>query len=92
MTRDDAAAEERMRQILQEDLEDLRTVLRLRFGVIPDDVEAGLRTLRDIEQTSRFVLVAANVPDLDALRAEIASDIPAFRILSEAFERRPAGG
>ena len=83
--------DERRRQILREDLEDLRAVLTLRFGAIPDDIEAKLRDLRDIEQTNRLVLVAANAPDLDALRREFSSEIPAFRILSGSFEQRPQG-
>jgi hypothetical protein len=81
--------EERRRQILREDLEDLRAVLTLRFGAIPDDIEQKLARLQDIEQTNRLVLVAANAPDMDTLRREFASEIPAFRILSGSFEQRP---
>jgi hypothetical protein len=86
---DDASLTARKRQILREDVVDLRAVLVMRFGGIPDDVEADLLALEDIERTNRLVLVAANAPDLDAFRAEIHSDIPAFRILSESFEQRP---
>ncbi len=87
----EAVAEERRRQILREDLADLRAVLMLRFGAIPDDIEARLQTLQDIEHTNRLVLVAANAPDLVALRGEFASDIPAFRILSGSFEPGSTG-
>lgn len=90
---DDGALEERKRAMLEADREDLRAVLLLRFGGVPDDVEAKIMALSDIEQTSRLVLVAANAPDLQSFRAEISSEIPAFRILSEAFEpkRSPNG-
>ncbi len=82
--------EQRKSRILREDLEDLQAVLVMRFGSIPDDIEARLLQIQDIEQTNRLVLVAANARDLDAFRSEISSDIPAFRILSESFERRHA--
>ncbi|MDA8346308.1 MAG: hypothetical protein M0Z66_12620 [Thermaerobacter sp.] len=84
--RDDGALDERKLQLLQADREDLRTVLLMRFGGVPADVEEKIMALQDIEQTNRLVLVAANAPDLQALRSEISSEIPAFRILSEAFE------
>ncbi len=87
----DAEIEQRKRKILEADREDLRAVLLLRFGSIPDDVEARIAKLGDIEQTNRLVLVAANAADLEAFRSEISSEIPAFRILSEAFEpKRPS--
>ncbi len=86
MADQEAAREERRRQILRQDLEDLREVLRLRFGAIPDDIESLLLRLEDIEQTNRLVLVAANAPDLAAFRGEIASDMPAFRVLSPSWQ------
>jgi hypothetical protein len=79
---------QRTRLLLEADRADLRTILLMRFGALPQEIEEKIMALRDIEQTNRLVLVAANAPDMEAFHAEIASETPAFRILSQAFEPR----
>ena len=78
----------REQDLLAVDREDLREIVRLRFGGVPADVEEGIAKLQDISESSRLVLIAANAPDLESFRKELFAKIPAFRIMSDAFETR----
>jgi hypothetical protein len=42
-----------------------------RFGVVPTDVSATLRTIMDVERLEQLVRLLARCPDLDAVRREL---------------------
>ena len=63
-----------------EDLRDLMEVLGRRFGPLPDDLTAAIRSLTDVQQINRLVLVAANAADLGAFARELTHGSRAFRL------------
>lgn len=64
----------------REDVDDLLEVLARRFGPPSRDLVAAVRALTDVQQIDRLILVAANAPDLDVFRQEMAYGSRAFRV------------
>ncbi|MCL6454991.1 MAG: hypothetical protein K6T78_15390 [Alicyclobacillus sp.] len=70
---------------LEIDRADVIAVLTMRFGSIPPEVEQQIATMTDASRLERLVLVAANVPDFAAFRAELCEEGPVFRMVGESF-------
>lgn len=74
------------RAFLHGDREDLLAVLTLRFGAVPEPVQARIATCDDATTLERLILVAANVPDWDAFLCDLSAGPQAFRLVGASYE------
>lgn len=74
---------------LQSDREDLLTVLTLRFGSIPESVQARIAACDDAATLERWILVAANVPDWGSFLNDLDAGPQAFKLVGARYEPNP---
>lgn len=67
-------AEAREKWRVQYVVEYILAALEARFGTFPDDVKAGVETIRSIAKLNHLHRVAATCPDLAAFAAELSAD------------------
>lgn len=71
---------------LRGDREDLLTVLALRFGAVPESVQALIVACDDAATLERLILVAANVPDWGSFVRELDAGPHAFKLVGASYE------
>lgn len=71
---------------LRGDREDLLAVLTLRFGAVPESVQARITACDDSATLERWILVAANVPDWDSFLSDFDAGPQAFKLVGASYE------
>lgn len=84
-----AASDETRRAFLHSDREDLLAVLTLRFGSVPESVQARIAACDDAATLERWILVAANVPDWVTFLHDLDAGPNAFRLVGASYEPTP---
>lgn len=70
---------------LRQDREDLREILTMRFGDIPEDVNTQIEHITDLNQLQRLILVACNSLDLRVFTEELGEPDQSFKLTGERF-------
>lgn len=84
------ASDETRRAILRSDREDLLAVLALRFGTVPESVQARIAACDNSATLERWILVAANVPDWVSFLNDVEAGPHAFKVVGASYEPLPA--
>jgi hypothetical protein len=84
-----AMSDETRRAFLSSDREDLLAVLSLRFGSVPQSVQARIAACDDAAALERWILVAANVPDWASFLSDLDAGSQAFRLVGVRYEPNP---
>lgn len=71
---------------LQSDREDLLEVLALRFGAVPESVQARIAACDNAESLERWILVAANAPDWTSFLTDFDAGQGAFKLVGTNYE------
>ncbi len=82
-------SDETRRAFLHSDREDLLAVLTLRFGSVPESVQARIAACENAETLERWILVAANVPDWTTFLNDLDAGPQAFRLVGASYEPNP---
>ena len=80
------ASDDTRRAFLRGDREDLLAVLTLRFGSVPESVQARIAACDNPTTLERWILVAANVPDWDAFLSDLDAGPQAFKLVGASYE------
>jgi len=86
LQRPQATTDDPRRAFLRGDREDLLAVLALRFGAVPESVQAHIAACDDTATLERLILVAANVPDWDSFLRELDAGPQAFKLVGASYE------
>lgn len=78
--------DETQRAFLQGDREDLLAVLALRFGAVPEAIQAYIAACDNAATLERWILVAANVPDWASFLNDLDAGPQAFRLVGANYE------
>lgn len=79
-------SDERQRIMLQADRDDLLAVLSLRFGTVPESIQARITVCNNSATLERWILVAANVPDWTAFLKDLDAGPNAFKMVGAGYE------
>src|SRR5690625_4086950 len=71
---------------LVDDREDLLAVLRMRFGDLAPGIIEEVYALNDLDTIERFILVAANAPDLKTFLTELEEGKDGFKIVGDQYD------
>lgn len=77
---------EQQDEMLAVDREDLRTVLTMRFGPLPENVKREIEAIDSTDTLERLILVAANVPTWDTFLRELREGKQAFKIVGNLYD------
>ncbi len=78
--------DETQRAALQSDRKDLLTVLDMRFGFVPEDIQAHIAATTELDTLERLILVAANAPDWKSFVEELDTGSRAFRLVGPRYD------
>jgi hypothetical protein len=81
--------DETQRAFLQGDREDLLAVLALRFGAVPESIQAYIAACDNGATLERWILVAANVPDWASFLNDLDAGPQAFKMVGANYEPNP---
>ena len=90
LQRSQTTSDDTRRAFLRADRDDLLTVLTLRFGTVPESVQARIAACDDAATLERLILVAANVPDWDAFLRDLDAGPQAFKLVGASYEPNTA--
>lgn len=71
---------------LQSDREDLLAVLVMRFGDVPNDIQAHIAAVTELDTLERLILVAANAPDWRSFVEELNAGSRAFSLVGQRYD------
>ncbi len=74
------------KEMLSQDQEDVLEILRMRFLIVPDDVEAKITSIQNSNELQRLILVAANAASWNVFHEELDEGEASFRLLGERFD------
>ncbi|GGE50401.1 hypothetical protein GCM10011391_31430 [Pullulanibacillus camelliae] len=72
-------------EMLDQDREDLITLLSMRFGRLAPDVIEAIESIDQLDMLQSLILAAANAPNWETFGRQLLSNKKAFRLVGETY-------